>query len=160
MDALDKLYENIDKLFAMVNKETEKVINKGDLTPVEADNLKKAFCMLKEAQEVRKNEMMSSDFDNIVSEGMSGYYDAMPSGARMRNARTGRFMSNGRDGGSSYAMPMNSGRRGSYGRGSYGYSGHYGQNSEIIEQLEDMLAGAKTPEQRKMVENWINQMEQ
>ncbi len=135
MEMTHKLFENIDRLFDMVNVEVEKVIKKGDLTATEVEALKKAFCMLTEAQKIKMNEKNEHED--------SGYSGIRGRTMHTSHYRPGRYMSYGFDRPHTDKM---------------GYSGHYDQD-EMIQQLEEMYANAKTPEQRKMVEEWINQIE-
>lgn len=111
--------------------ELDKISNTGSISP---ENI----CTVKDALKTRK--LIREE----MGEGSSYGY----SNRRGRSATTGRYMS--RD---SYGNSRNS--FGSY-DGSYrsyqdGYSGH----NEIVEDLERMMHKAKSPQERQMIEEWM-----
>lgn len=118
----------------LLEKEIDKLLEKGTLSPTELDNLGKALDAYKDCCEIM--EMCSED----------EYYDEGYSGRR----RGGRSMRSydGRSYG--YDMPYDR----SYNRGMSRHDGI----SRTIDVLESMLDTAETEKERRAIQNHINEL--
>lgn len=143
MKIVDMLAHN-EKLESLIEKEVKKVIDKGDLTPVEVDNLKKVVCLIKEIAELEKESM---ELDGYMDES-SGYYpnNMMPYSYNNpnRSAMTGRYTR----GSSMNTMPS------SYNNGRSGHS----IKDRMVARLESMMDEAQSEYERQQVAEMINQI--
>jgi len=139
--------ELIEKCEKLLEKEMKKIVDKGDLTPAELDNLKKALCIA-DMLEGQSNGMYMDDPD-MMSYGWNiqrthPYMDDMNgmSGRRGRSSVTGRYISRGMD--SSNTNGMN-----------YGQSGHSIED-RMIATLEQQMDNANSSYERQMIQEEIN----
>lgn len=128
----------LTKLGDLVNREIDKVVAKGSMSPSELEIAKKAVCLLKEIKECE-----ALDTDN-----MHGYSER--SYRRGRNPMTGQYESRGYV---DYDQPYST----VYHDGT-GYSGH-SIKDRMISRLEGMMDEAKTDYERKTVEDFIHRLE-
>lgn len=133
--------EALQQLRELLEKEVEKVVKKGDMTPVELDNMKKVVEVL-----CKMNELDSS------MNGYSGSYGRMYP----------RYsMDGGRSGDRSYGDPFRpswpdysyDGR----GRSSEGYSGH-GSNEAMVQNLRQMMTNAQSDRERGAIADCIDRL--
>lgn len=145
MKIVDMLSNN-EKLESLIEKEVKKVIDKGDLTPVEVDNLKKVVCLVKEIAELEKESM---ELDGYMDESSNGYYPngMMPYSYNNpnRSAMTGRY---------TRGSSMNN-RPGSYNNGRSGHS----IKDRMVARLESMMDEAQSEYERQQVADMINQIQ-
>lgn len=145
-----EMLSNSEKLEKLLEKEINKVVDKGDLTSVEVDNLKKVVCLVKEIAELEKEAMDLGYMD----EGESGYYSPMNPpysyGTSMnRTVNPNRFMRTG-----SYDASRTR-RNASYGNGHSGHS----IKDRMVDRLESMMDEAQTDYERQQIMDMINQIQ-
>lgn len=137
--------EVIEKLDKMVEKELHKIVEKGDITPIEVDNATKAMCLLEKIKHYSEG-----DYEDAYSQsyrGMPRYYDN--SYARGRSPMTGRYIS--RDNGMN-SMMGNSNGYNMRGNGSYSWENDNG----MMDNLENMRGQARSEQERRMLDHWID----
>lgn len=143
----NELMESMCSFAKVAKKELDKIVQKGDLSPAELDNVKKISEVVKNISCVQNSEAEPSygygyGYGYGQDGGMSGRYygnygnygnDMGYSEARGRSPVTGRYISRGMDG---------------------GYSGHSIED-RMIASLEQQMDNAKTEYERKMIEEEI-----
>ena len=157
----NKTYKTLKDI---AEKELDELTRKGTLSPTEVDTAKNAVCLIKEINElIRQDEWHdeSSGCHNRMyypnmeysygfyprydmhSYGDYPYYTSM---ARGRDAATGRYISRGDD--------MTSGRR-MY--GSFSYDGRSGHSIEdrVIDKIEQMMDSAQSNYERERLKQFI-----
>lgn len=140
--------ELIEKAEKLLEKEMKKIVDKGDLTPTELDNLKKALCIA-DMLEGQSSGMYMDDPDMSYGWNIQRtrpYMDDMNgmSGRRGRSSVTGRYISRGMD-------QMNSSTNGM----TYGQSGHSIED-RMIASLEQQMDNASSSYERQMIQEEIN----
>lgn len=130
---MEKRYESIMDL---LEKEIDKIIKKGDITPVELESLYKCVCVI---EKIKMMEESGEEYSDGYSEAYGRY--SMPywnqyEGGRSRTS--GRYMSRGRRGN--------------------GYSSH-SIKDRMIDCLEKMMDEAGSEYERNTVSDWINRLE-
>lgn len=81
--------ENLSELKHLVNKELDKIVEKGDITPAELECTYKIVKMLSIIDSIEMDDTYSGKLQMYYSrDGHDNY-----SGARMRSPRTGRYIS-------------------------------------------------------------------
>ena len=143
-----KIFEDLEK---MLETELDKIVKKGDLTPVELENAKKAVSLMKEIQEVKEIKM---DLEEGYSQrGNSNYYTVPMYYDRNSYARGNSRRSNGR-----YSRDMRG--RASYDYNSYedGRSGH-SIKDRMIDRLESMMDESTSDYERQTITDWIEKLE-
>lgn len=137
--------ENLKELKHLVNRELDKIVDKGDITPAELECTYKIVKMLGIIDGMEMEE-------NGYSGRLQMYYSKDDysrdnySGARMRNPYTGRYMS--RDN----AADRNYSRDNNYSRENY--SGH--NDMDLIKDLEMKLDYASNERERQAIIDTIN----
>ena len=141
--------EIIEKLDKMVEKELHKIVEKGDITPLEVENATKAVCLLEKI----RMYMDYMDEDEGYSQMISPRIIPRNSYERGRNMRTGRYVS--RDSNGSYTgYGMNGGNSNEYVmRGTGNYSRHGAD--DMVETLEMMRDNAASEQEKRMIDQWI-----
>lgn len=124
------MYETFEKLEDMLMTELNKIVEKGDISPMELENASKVVCLIEKIREM-DSESEASSFNSY---------------RRGRDSMTGQYVS------------RNAPRRMS--RRSYenGYSGH-SIKDRMIDHLESMMDEAKTDYERQTVQEWIERLE-
>ena len=123
MDLVDVLWDAT----RLARDEVEKIVQKGDLTPGELENIYKATCIAEKLTKIQ-------DMDGEMSYGNYGRYGDY-SERRGRSPVTGRYISRG----------MNRG----------GYSGHSIED-RMIAALEDQYDNAHTDHERMLLQKEID----
>lgn len=129
-------YELIEKLDKMVDKELEKMVAKGDLTPTDVENVTKAVCLLHKLRHEDEDARMMDEEEGMYSQRKYGPMN-------LTFSRTGNSYERGRS-------PMT----GRYVSRNNGYS--QGGNEEMISQLEMMRSRANSEQERRMIDQWMN----
>ena len=148
---LNELIESLCQFAKVAKKEVDKIVQKGDLTPAELENVYKIACATEKIQKMCNGEMYSEGMPG--SYGMSGWRPEMVygmnscmqngswgqdmySGNKMRSPVTGRYISRGDDG---------------------GYSGHSIED-RMIASLEQQMDEAKSDYERKVIMDEIQRI--
>lgn len=132
----DKAMEFCELLDKELDKELEKIVNTGTVSPDNIITLKNAY----------KLKKLMKECDEMEGGGYSS--------RRGRNQMTGRYMSRSYEDGQSRRNSFGSYDEGTSNRGSYGYSGH-----GMMEHLEQMYGEAKDERERRMIEEWMRKAE-
>lgn len=145
-----EMRETLDKLKSVLDKDIGEVVAKGTMSPAELERVTKALCAVEQIKRINGMDEMDE-----MSRGM--YYDPRYDymSGRGRDPQTGRYMSRGFDGrdrmsGADY--------RGETSRRMYDRSG-YGKTHEMLDTLERMRTDAKTDSERRMIDEWIERLE-
>lgn len=129
---MDELRDLVDVLYEashLVKNEVEKIVQKGDMTPGELENVYKATCMTEKLMKMQGQE------DEGMSYGYPNRYNMGYSERRGRSPVTGRYISRG----------MNRG----------GYSGHSIED-RMIASLEEQYDNAQSEHERKVIQEEID----
>lgn len=137
--------EVIEKLDKLVEKELKAIVDKGDITPTEVDNAIKAVCLLHKVKHYEMDEEIEDEYEDMYSQ--RPYYRdyGMNSYERGRSPMTGRYVSRDRSGNNSNYWFRSS-------RNNYSQHG----NDEMIRNLEMMRDQAKSEQERRMIDQWID----
>lgn len=142
------MHDEMEALKSLLKKEINKVTAKGDLTPVELENMTKALCLLEQIEDYEE-----------YKDGESSYRMSRTSHRRGRSPSTGRYVSM-----DYYDMPeepySHRTNRMRPMRDFYekGYSGH-SIHDRMVAKLEEMYDEAKTDHERQIVDKWIERLE-
>lgn len=136
--------EVIGKLDKMVEKELHKIVEKGDITPVEVENATKAMCLLEKIKHYTEGSYEGEGY----SQGYRSYprYYESNSYARGRNPMNGRYVS--RDDG----MMANSNGYGPRNSGAYDWD----YNQGMVENIENMRDQSRSGQERRMLDHWLD----
>lgn len=126
---LNELMESLCKFSTVAKKELDKIIQKGDLTPAELENVHKIAGIMEKIVCVQNQYDMGDSYGH----GYGHVYDTGYSEMRGRSPVTGRYISRGMDG---------------------GYSGHSIED-RMIASLEQQMDNAKSDYERKAIEDEI-----
>lgn len=132
---LNELMESLCKFSTVAKKELDKIIQKGDLTPAELENVHKIAGIMEKIVCVQNQYEMGDSYGHgygygpVMDYGYGGGYSEM----RGRSPVTGRYISRGMDG---------------------GYSGHSIED-RMIASLEQQMDSAKSDYERKTIEDEI-----
>ena len=147
-----EMRETLDRLKNVLDKDIGEVVAKGTMSPAELERVTKALCAVEQIK--RLNSM--DEMEREMSRGM--YYDPRHeymSGMRGRDQQTGRYMSRGMDG---YDRMSGMDYQSGTDRRMYDRSG-YGKTHEMLDMLERMKTDAKSESERRIVDEWINRIE-
>lgn len=120
--------ETLEKLTMLVQKELDKIVAKGDITPIELDNATKAVCLIEKLKMLEGEDLGSS---------YNGMY--------MGSYRRGRSNTNSSYGNYDYSMD-------------HGYSGHSVRDRMISHLESTMMDNAQSESERRTIESLISQL--
>lgn len=127
--------DNLMRLYDLLDREVQKIVDKNDISPAELERIDKAVCLMKKIEEMQ-------GMDDGYSE--TGYYDSTYHGRSMTRGRspvTGRYIS--REG---HSMRMN------------GHSGH-SIKDRAVARLEEMMDEAGSEYEREELSSMIRKIE-
>lgn len=129
-------YELIEKLDKMVEKEVNKMVDKGDLTPADVENVTKAVCLLHKLRHEEEDAYMMDEAEGMYSQRRypMAYGRGGNSYERGRSSVTGRYTS----------------------RNNGGYGGYSQNGDDLVSQLEMMRSRASSDQERRMIDQWMN----
>lgn len=130
----------LERMHELLNKEINRIVDKGDLTPNELENAEKAFCLIQQIEEMMGMEGYSE----------TGYYGDSYNGSYMGSYR-GRSMERGR----SPVTGRYVSREGSYMRSNSGHS----IKDRMISRLEHMMDETDSEYERKEISEYIRKLE-
>ena len=154
---LNELIESLCNFAKSAKKEVDKIVQKGDLTPAELDNVYKVACTMEKIQKLCTEPGYSEGMPGSYGYGMSGWRPEMVygmnggmnsgmqngswgndmySGNKMRSPVTGRYLSRGADD---------------------NYSGHSIED-RMIASLEQQMDSAKSEYERKVIMDEIQRI--
>lgn len=133
---LNELIEELTSFAKLAKKEVDKIVQKGDLTPAELDNVYKVACITEKIKMLNGGTMENSYgmYGDRYDRSM-GWNDEGASGYRMRSPVTGRYVSRGMD--------------------DRGYSGHSIED-RMIATLEQQMDNAKSEYERQKIKEEID----
>ena len=115
----------------LLEKEFEKIVEKGDVSPTELDRIYKVVDILKDIDEICEGEEMG--YENMQS-GRRSYMMPYNSYTQSNRYNTGRSMNNG-----------------------YGYGS---SRNSTIDHLQSMINNARNDQERMMYQRWLDEAEQ
>lgn len=130
----------LERMHELLNKEINRIVDKGDLTPNELENAEKAFCLIQQIEEMMGMEGYSE----------TGYYGDSYNGSYMGSYR-GRSMDRGR----SPVTGRYVSREGSYMHSNSGHS----IKDRMISRLEHMMDETDSEYERKEISEYIRKLE-
>ena len=136
---MNDVYKNGREL---LEKEFEKIIDKGDVSPTELDRIYKVVDIIKDIGEICEEDVKAANG-----------YDMDYSGRRSYNNMGGGY-------GQYQSYAMNQGR---YANGRNGGSSSYGYGSSrnsTIDHLQSMVNNARNDQERMMYQRWLDEAEQ
>jgi len=130
--------ESLEKLSKLVGKELDRITAKNDLTPAELEMATKAVCLLEKIKMVEEHDLDASySMNNMRSNRYYGRYNSMNNGNSYHDYYPDR----------SYDYSMDR-----------GYSGHSVKDRMIAQLESNMMDGAKSESERRVIESLISQL--